>query len=68
MVSSLIIDGSCAKQPEFFDPITGKFNQNAYQQNRLAELKQMTTDQFAAQIKDEIARVTSWPVRPSRPA
>ena len=50
---SLII-GELRKQPEFFDPITGKFDQNAYQQ-KVGEL-QMTTAQFEAQIRDEIAR------------
>lgn len=50
---SLIID-ELRKQPEFFDPITGKFDQNAYQQ-KVGEL-QMTTTQFEAQIRDEIAR------------
>jgi peptidyl-prolyl cis-trans isomerase D len=50
---SLIID-ELRKQTAFFDPITGKFDQNAYQQ-KVGEL-QMTTAQFESQIRDEIAR------------
>ena len=49
----LIID-ELRKQTAFFDPITGKFDQNAYQQ-KVAEL-QMTTTQFESQIRDQIAR------------
>ena len=56
---SLIID-QLRKQPEFFDPITGKFDQNAYQQ-KVAEL-QMTTDQIAAQICATRSPATSWPL------
>jgi peptidyl-prolyl cis-trans isomerase D len=50
---SLIID-ELRKQPDFFNPITGKFDQNAYQQ-KVGEL-QMSTSQFESQIRDEIAR------------
>ena len=50
---SLII-GELRKQPEFFNPITGVFDQSAYQQ-KVAQLE-MTTTQFESQIRDEIAR------------
>jgi len=50
---SLIID-ELRKQPDFFDPITGKFDQNAYRQT-VFQLG-MTTDQFESQKRDEIAR------------
>jgi len=52
--SSLIID-QLRKQPDFFNPVTGKFDQNAYQE-LVAQKLQMTTTQFEAQIRDEIAR------------
>jgi len=50
---SLIID-ELRKQPDFFDPITGKFDERAYQQ-KVSQLD-MTTTQFESQIRDEIAR------------
>jgi len=49
-----LIIGELRKQPDFFDPITGKFDQNAYQQ-KVSQLD-MTTTQFESQIRDEIAR------------
>ena len=50
---SLVID-ELRKQPDFFDPITGKFDTKSYQQ--MVSQMGLTTNQFESQLRDEIAR------------
>ncbi len=50
---SLVID-QLRKQPDFFNPITGKFDANSYQQ--MVGQMGLTTNQFESQLRDEIGR------------